>query len=165
MEIDLKGTVETFPFSENVEHFRAGDAALLATVQNRIFTGTWGFCPNSPEDIRYFFRLTQSKWQDILMIRENEKIIGYSWLHPVIKKERAVEKRKWKLHMFGIDPEFQAKGRGKKLLQTSLGYVRKKDGTSLEITIDSENTPAINLYKSAGFKVKSREYWYAKDLL
>ncbi|UCE40637.1 MAG: GNAT family N-acetyltransferase [Candidatus Aminicenantes bacterium] len=165
MEIDLTGFFQPVPVSMCIEHFRAGDAALLATVQNRIFTGSWGFCPNSPDDIRYFFRLTQSKWQDILMIRENERIVGYSWLHPVIREGKAIEKRKWRLHMFGIYTEFQGKGLGKKLFQTSLEYVRKREATSLELTVDSENTPAIHLYKSVGFKVKSRAFWYEKDLL
>jgi mycothiol synthase len=165
MAVDLTGSLDHISVSKPVEHFHAGDAALLATVQNRIFSGSWGFCPNSPDDIQYFFRLTQSKWQDILMIREAEKIVGYSWLHPVIKEGKAAEKRKWRLHMFGIDPEFQGKGWGKRLFHNSLKYVKNKDATSLELTVDSENTPAVHLYKSAGFMVKSREYWHAKDLL
>jgi mycothiol synthase len=165
MEKDLAGSFERVPAMIAVEHFHAGDSAMLATIQNRIFTGSWGFCPNSPEDIRYFFRLTQSKWQDILMIRENAKIIGYSWLHPVIKEGKEQEKRKWRLHMFGTDPEFQGKGWGKKLFQASQEHLRKKEATSLELTVDSENTPAIQLYKSFDFKVKSRDFWYEKELL
>jgi len=164
MELVFTGPHERIPFSVSIERFRAGDTALLATVQNRIFAGSWGFCPNSPEDIRYFFRLTQSKWQDILMIREDEKIIGYCWLHPVIREGRAIEKKKWRLHMFGIDPEFQGKGWGKKLFQAGLDHSRRRETSSLELTVDSENTPAIHLYKSAGFRVKSREFWYEKDL-
>jgi ribosomal protein S18 acetylase RimI-like enzyme len=165
MEKDLAGFVNRDPASIAVEHFRAGDSAMLATIQNRIFAGSWGFCPNSPEEIRYFFRLTQSKWQDILMIRENAKIIGYSWLHHVFKEGKDQEKRRWRLHMFGTDPEFQGKGWGKKLLQASLEHLWKRDATSLELTVDSENTPAIQLYKSAGFRVKYRDFWYEKDLL
>ena len=165
MEVDLTGSLERVPVSVAIEHFHAGDAALLATIQNRVFAGSWGFCPNSPDDIRYFFRLTQSKWQDILMIRENAKIIGYSWLHPVIKEGKAIEKRKWRLHMFGTDPEFQGKGWGKKLFLASLEHLRKREAISLELTVDSENTPALHLYKSAGFRVKSREFWYEKELL
>ncbi len=164
LELGLKGRLEKMPDSIAVEHFRAGDAALLATVQNRIFTGTWGFCPNSPEDILYFFRLTQSKWQDILLIRENAKIIGYCWLHPLIGEARAMEKKRWRLHMFGIDQEFQGKGWGKKLLQAGLVHLRKRDSSSVELTVDSENTPAVHLYKTAGFRVKSREYWFEKEL-
>ena len=164
MEAVLAGSYEKIPVSVPVEHFRAGDAALLATVQNRIFTGSWGFCPNSPDDIQYFFRLTQTKWQYILMIRENAKIIGYCWLHPVIREGKPIEKRKWRLHMFGIDPEFQGKGWGKKLLLACWEYLRKREVSSLELTVDSENTPAIQLYKSVGFRQKSREFWYEKNL-
>jgi mycothiol synthase len=66
--------------------------------------------------------------------------------------------------MFGIDPEFQGKGWGKKMFQASLDHLRKREASSMELTVDSENTPAINLYKSVGFQVKSRAFWYEKDL-
>lgn len=151
--------------SVSVGHFRAGDGALLTTLQNRVFSGSWGFSPNSPEDIRYFFRVTQSKWQDILLIREEEKIIGYCWFHPVTQEGRSSEKKRWRIHMFGIDPEYQGKGWGKKLFLIGLDYLRKKEASSVELTVDSENTPAFELYKSGGFRVKSREYWYEKELL
>jgi mycothiol synthase len=165
MEAVLTGSHEKISEPVPVEHFHAGDAALLTTVQNRIFTGSWGFCPNSPDDIRYYFRLTQSKWQDILLIRENAKIIGYCWLHPVIREGRPLEKRKWRLHMFGIDPEFQGKGWGKILFHACREHLRKREASSLELTVDNENTPAIQLYKSMGFRVKSREFWYEKILV
>lgn len=165
MEAVLSGTCEKSSDPFPLEHFHAGDAALLATVQNRIFMGSWGFSPNSPDDIRYFMRLTQTKWQDILLLRDNSKIIGYSWLHPVKKERGSTEKRKWRLHMFGIDPEFQGKGWGKKLFQASCEHVSKRDASAMELTVDSENTPAIQLYKYKGFRIKSREFWYEKDLL
>lgn len=165
METVISGSYEKISDPLSLEHFHAGDAALLATVQNRVFMGSWGFNPNSPDDIRYFMRLTQTKWQDILLIRDNSKIIGYSWLHPVMKEGRPAEKRKWRLHMFGVDPEFQGKGWGKKLFQSSCEHVRKRDASAMELTVDSENTPAVQLYKSEGFRIKSREFWYEKDLI
>jgi mycothiol synthase len=164
MELVLPKSHERIPFSVPFEHFRAGDSALLATVQNKIFSGSWGFCPNSPEDIRFFFRLTQSKWQDILMIREDAKIIGYGWLHPVIREGRSIDGKKWRLHMFGIDPEFQGKGWGKKLFQACLAHLRKKEALSMTLTVDNENTPAVELYKSFGFRLKSREFWHQKEV-
>lgn len=164
MEAVISGPCGGIPNTVSVEHFHAGDTALLATVQNRIFTGSWGFCPNSPDDIQYFLRLTQTKWQDILLIRENAKIIGYGWLHPVVRENRPIEKRKWRLHMFGIDPEFQGKGWGKIMFLVCWEHLRNRDASSLELTVDSENIPAVGLYKTFGFRVKSREFWYERDL-
>ncbi len=150
--------------SLEAEHFRAGDEALLATTQNRIFLGSWGFCPNSPEEIRYYLRLTGSKWQDILLIREDAKIIGYFWPHLLIKQGGTTGKKKWRIHMVGIDPEFQGKGWGKKLLASGLRQVKGRGATSVELTVDSENAPALSLYRSFGFKLKARHFWYEKPL-
>lgn len=150
--------------SAEVDHFRPGDEALLATTQNRIFFGSWGFCPNSPDEIKYYLRLTGSKWQDILLIRDEAKITAYFWPYLIVKQGTST-KKKWRIHMFGVDPEFQGKGWGKEILAAGLKHVRTRGATSVELTVDSENTPAITLYKSFGFKLKSRHFWYEKSLI
>jgi mycothiol synthase len=165
MEIDLSQTFPKISERTRIDHFRAGDVALLATTQNRIFTGSWGFCPNSPEEIRYYLRVTDSKWQDILLIQDETKIIGYFWPYTILEEERIGVKKKWRLHMFGIDPEFQGKGWGKKLLWAGLEYLKWKGARAVEITVDQENIPAVGLYKSFGFKMKRRDFWYEKLLL
>jgi mycothiol synthase len=147
--------------SADMEHFRPGDEALLATTQNKIFFGSWGFCPNSPEEIRYYLRLTGSKWQDILLIRDDEaRIKGYFWTHLVDKQRYTSQKKKWRIHMFGIDPDFQGRGWGKKIFAGGLKHVQRKGAKSVELTVDNENSPAVTLYKSFGFKLKSRHFWY-----
>ncbi len=151
--------------SVEVEHFRPGDEALLATTQNRIFFGSWGFCPNSPEEIRYYLRLTGSKWQDILLIRDEANITGYFWTHLIVKQGVAATKKKWRVHMFGVDPEFQGKGWGKKILAAGLKHLRTRGAISVGLTVDSENSPAIALYRSFGFKMRSRHFWYEKPLI
>lgn len=147
-----------------VEHFRPGDEALLATTQNRIFFGSWGFCPNSPEEIRYYLRLTGSKWQDILLIRDNAKIKGYFWPHLIVQKRATTTKKKWRVHMFGVDPEFQGEGWGRRILAAGLKHLRTRGATSVGLTVDSENSPAITLYRTFGFRLKSRHFWYEKPL-
>lgn len=165
MEVDLTQPLKRSGEKIDVEHFRAGDVALLTTTQNRIFKGTWGFCPNSPEDIRYYLRVTDSRWQDILLIRDEAKIMGYFWPYTVLEEERIGMKNRWRVHMFGIDPEFQGKGWGKKLVSAGLEYLKRKGARAVELTVDQENVPAVELYKSFGFKTKRRDFWYEKPLL
>jgi len=151
--------------SGEVDHFRPGDEALLATTQNRVFFGSWGFCPNSPDEIRYYLRHTGSKWQDILLIRDEAKITAYFWPHLVVKLGGTSIKKKWRIHKFGVDPEFQGRGWGKKVLAAGLKHVRKRGATSVELTVDSENTPVLTLMRAFGFKLKSRHFWYEKPLM
>jgi ribosomal protein S18 acetylase RimI-like enzyme len=150
--------------SGEVDHFRPGDEALLAFTQNRVFLGSWGFCPNSPDEIRYYLRLTGSKWQDILLIRDDAKITAYFWPYWIIKRRESSGKKKWRIHMFGVDPEFQGKGWGKKILAAGLKHVRNRGASSIELTVNSENSPALTLCRAFGFKMKSRHFWYEKLL-
>lgn len=156
---------ESLIASVEVEHFRPGDEAMLATTQNRIFLRSWGFCPNSPDEIRYYLRLTGSKWQDILLIRHDAKITAYFWPHLIIKQGGTTTKKKWCIHMFGVDPEFQGRGWGKKILAAGLKHVKNRGATSVELTVDSENSPALTLCRAFGFKLKARKFWYEKPLM
>lgn len=148
-----------------VTHFRAGDEPLLATVQNRVFSGSWGFCPNSPDDIRYYIRLTESKWQDILTIKQEERVAGYLWCHRTMSASASRIRQRWRIHMFGIDPDFQGKGWGRRLLVAGLDHIRKRGGSVVELTVDQENTPARSLYASLGFVQRARHFWYEKRLV
>jgi ribosomal protein S18 acetylase RimI-like enzyme len=164
LELNLTKDLTTAgPFHlDELSHFRPGDEALLATTQNKIFSGSWGFCPNSPEEIRYFFLLTNSKWPDILFLKETSNIVGYFWPHPVQMPGHIVQKNRWRIHMFGINPEYQGKGWGKKIFASGLNDLKKKGAVLTEISVDSENTPALALYRSFGFKLKARDFWYEK---
>jgi len=59
---------------------------------------------------------------------------------------------------FGITPEFQGKGLGKKLFAYSLKELIKEDEnvTEVELAVTIENIVAYNLYKKLGFEEKSR---------
>jgi len=164
IRLEASGARPEVPPSSGNEHLRAGDEALLATIQNRAFTGTWGFCPNSPEDIRYFMRLTGSKWQDILVRREGLKVLGYIWMHPCTGKVPGTARGKWRIHMFGIDPDHQGKGWGRELLAAAVHHMKRKGAVRVELTVDRENLPAVSLYSAFGFEARARLFFYEKSL-
>ena len=45
------------PQGYSVRTFKNGDAPLLTQMQNDAFTGSWGFCPNTAEQIEYRVRM------------------------------------------------------------------------------------------------------------
>jgi mycothiol synthase len=145
-----------------VEYFNEGDEPLLAELQNRIFTGSWGFSPNSAEEIEYYLDFTQSRVSDVLLLKNETEKIGYLWAHPSVASETV--KKKGRIHMFGITPEFQGKGLGKKLLSIGLERLREQEYKTVDLTVDEDNRPAFVLYKSLGFKEKYTSLWYEKSL-
>jgi mycothiol synthase len=161
---DLKDPLlrNKYPEIGRVSHFKEGDEPLLAELQNRIFTGSWGFSPNSAEEIKYYLNLTQCRVSDVLLLKEKSEVIGYLWAHQSLASDS--ERKKGRIHMFGTIPEFQGKGLGKKLLRIGLEDLRDKGYSTVELTVDEENHPAFALYDSLGFREKFSSIWYEKSL-
>ncbi len=145
-----------------VTYFNEGDESLLAELQNRIFTGSWGFSPNSAEEIEYYLGLTQCRMNDVLLLKDGNDLIGYLWAHPSVGED--FMSKKARIHMFGIVPEYQGKGWGKRLLRTGLAILRDKKYKTVELTVDEVNRPACSLYESLGFREKFTSLWYEKSL-
>ncbi len=145
-----------------VTYFNEGDEPLLASLQNRIFTGSWGFSPNSAEEIEYYLDLTQCRVSDVLLLKDGENLIGYLWAHPSIGGD--IAPKKGRIHMFGISPEFQGRGLGRKLMRIGLEDMRNKAFKSVKLTVDEANRPAVALYTSLGFEEKFTSLWYEKTL-
>lgn len=164
LERDLEEPLisDKVPEMGDVTHFNEGDERLLAEIQNRIFAGSWGFSPNSAEEIEHYLGLTQSRMSDVLLLKDGKNLIGYLWAHPSVWGDST--HKKVRIHMFGIVPEYQGKGFGKKLLSVGLRDLRDKGNKTVELTVDEANRPACALYESLGFKEKFTRLWYEKSV-
>lgn len=58
------------------------------------------------------------------------------------------------LGSFTIKKDFQGKGFGKKILEDIKAYLSRQHKIRIELTVDLNNTPAITLYKKAGFEIE-----------
>ena len=150
--------------SSQIDHFRKGDEAKLAEIQNQIFTGSWGFCPNTADDIRYYLELTRSELEDILLINERSEIVGYLWpyVHPAIG--HTSEKARGFIHMYGIRQGYRNKGLGRKLLYAGHAYLMRRGAETAELNVDEDNTQAYSLYQTCGYRISAKKFWYEKKL-
>ncbi|MBN1225344.1 MAG: GNAT family N-acetyltransferase [Candidatus Aminicenantes bacterium] len=142
--------------------FAAGDDAYLQKLQNGIFSGSWGFCPNTVEEIEYYLALTATKIEDILLLREKDDLLGYSWAHESLASGDTLKTAR--IHMFGIKKKFRGRGLGRKLLNLSLDALQSLGFRTVELTVDAQNKPACALYAALGFRVQSRCLWFEKQL-
>ncbi|MEG0295630.1 MAG: GNAT family N-acetyltransferase [Clostridium sp.] len=55
----------------------------------------------------------------------------------------------------GLCKASQGKGYGRRLLETAIDFLNKKDAKKINLTVIEENQRAYNMYKSRGFKVES----------
>ncbi|MFC2068169.1 GNAT family N-acetyltransferase [Chloroflexota bacterium] len=143
-------------------HFQRGDEEKLTQIQNRSFAGTWGYNPNTVEEINYLVNLTNFSPEDIVLAWDGAKFIGYCWTRTVCKADS--EERIGQVLMLGVNPDYQCRGVGKGVLLAGLSHMKDKGLQFVELTLDNKNKAAYNLYLSVGFKIQTSSLWYEKRI-
>ncbi len=131
------------------------DAQAVTDVQNTAFTGSWGYAPNTPAEIAYrMFELPDLRPDPVVLLEEDGALVGYCWCH------REAEDAPGIVGMVGVLPGRQGKGLGRAVTGAGMDALLELGSPSLEITVDSENPPAIRVYESLGFVLDWRSFWY-----
>lgn len=141
-----------------------GEEEMLKKIQNRSFEGTWGFNPNTNEEIVYQLNLGGGSLEDVVITFLEDRPVGYCWARINAEENAARRRKKGQIHMLGVDPDHRKKKIGKHVLITGLSYLKDKGIDVVELTTDSENEAARRLYYSMGFKEQSVTNWYEKGL-
>ena len=133
-----------------------GDAETLTDIQNASFGGSWGFAPNTPQEIAYRADMSVTSHDGIIFLCQGETVCGYCWTY--LMGDAA--KRVGIIFMIGIHPEFRRQRLGKPLLAAGLEYLGNLGVDHVELEVDGANTPAIRLYYSLGFTKISESHWF-----
>ena len=143
-------------------HLQTGEEDKLTQIQNRSFAGTWGYNPNTVEEIIYRTNLINSSPEDVILACDRDKVVGYCWTRITYEAETATSERKGQIRMLGVDPDYRGRGIGKRVLLAGLAYLKSKGLQVVELTVDSRNKAACALYRSVGCKVWASSLWYEK---
>ena len=148
------------PDGFSVRSFQPGDAALLAEVQNSAFAASWGFCPNTAEQIEYRTSMANTSPQGILFLNHGEQTAGYCWtcLVPVQGSLRGV------IGMIGVVPDYRGKGVSRAILTAGMEHLRSLDVADIALEVDSTNTPGVRLYTSVGLEKVGEIHWFERGL-
>ena len=131
------------------------DAPAVTDVQNTAFTGSWGYAPNTPEEIAYrIFDLPDLRPDPVVLLEEAGALVGYCWCH------REAEDAPGIVGMVGVLPGRQGQGLGRAVTGAGMDALLELGAPGLEITVDSENPPAIRVYEGLGFVLDWRSFWY-----
>ena len=145
-------------------HLQPGEEDKLTLIQNRCFTGTWGYNPNTTADIVHHLNSGRRSPEDVALICGNDKPVAYCWT--IIYPENGVGrgKKSGRIYMIGVDPDFRGKGIGRVALLAGLSRLKAKGVQVVDLTVDSENITAFALYQSIGFRVWTSSLWYEKSI-
>ena len=146
-------------------NLRPGEEDQLTAIQNRAFTGTWGFNPNTREEIAYRIHSSTCSPEDVIMVYRQDRPIAYCWTRIFHEGSRDGGVSRGEIHMLGVDPEYRKQSIGKNVLLAGLHHLEDKGVKLVELTADSEMPAALALYESAGFEKYMRTEWYEKKLI
>jgi mycothiol synthase len=136
-----------------------GDVPALAALQNAAFTGSWGYCPNTADEIDYrVFDLPNDAPDGVVLLHEGAELVGYCWTHREALGEPGI------VGMVGVLPERQGQGLGRIATAAGIDHLIDIGAAPIEITVDGENTPAVRLYEHLGFEQRWRSVWFEKKL-
>ena len=143
------------PAGFTVRAFRPGDAGLLTEVQNSAFAASWGFCPNTVEQIEYRSSMTNTSHDGIFFLMDRERAAGYCWtcLVPVNGFIRGM------IGMIGVVPDYRGKGISSSILVAGMKSLQSQNVADIGLQVDNSNTPGVRLYTSIGFQKVGELYW------
>jgi len=143
---------------------RRGEEDQLVQIQNRSFANTWGYSPNTIEEVVYRASLPNCSPEDVVLACDGDQPIGYCWTRINPGDNEAISRTKGRIYMLGVDPDYRGKGVGRQVLLAGLSHLKDRGIRTVELTVDSENKAACSLYRSAGFEVYTSSLWYEKVL-
>ena len=144
-----------------VRPFRLGqDEETLTSLQNEAFGQNWGFSPNTVEQISARVRLSRCDPEGIVFVVEGDRVAGYNW---TLRESNEAGSTGW-VSMTGVHSEYRGKGLGTAVVLAGMEYLRGEGVEGIELEVDSDNTPARELYLKLGYRTVSQTLWYEKRL-
>ena len=139
--------------------FRLGqDEAVLTELQNASFGKHWGFCPNTVDEIRARVRMNITDPDGIIFVMDGSRPAGYNW---TLRYENSHGKI-GVVSMTGVHPSYRGNGLGTAVVVSGMRYLKDQGVDAIELEVDSENTPARELYLKLGYRQVSRSVWYER---
>ena len=115
------------------------DAARCAELEAMLFGG------DDPWPESAFLRELAGPYGHYVAARVGETLVGYAGIFRLGR----IPPFEYEIHTIGVDPEFQGRGIGRRMLTELLDVAGPHAVVHLEVRTDNE--PAIALYKASGF--------------
>ena len=143
----------------SLKPFRLGeDEAMLTELQNSAFGQHWGFCPNTIEETAARVRISNTDPDGIIFVMDGDRPAGYNW---TLMNENRFGKVGF-VSMTGVHPEYRGNGLGTAVVVTGMEYLKDQGVDAIELEVDSENTPARELYLKLGYRQVHHSVWFER---
>jgi mycothiol synthase len=164
MTLELKpGSIPQLKHADvSFRPLQPGAEAEFTKLQNLVFGGSWGFCPNTTSEIVQLLNTLGNGHDSVVLTYHGDIPVGYCWTARKFGTDTQDAAPAGRIHMMGVAPEFRGRGLGKHVLNSGLKHLADKGIQSVELTTDCENQAACSLYEASGFKHTETTLWYEK---
>ncbi|MBI2867447.1 MAG: GNAT family N-acetyltransferase [Chloroflexi bacterium] len=135
---------------------RQGEEAALTELQNAAFSKSWGFNPNTVDEIAYRLRMTGCSHEGARLVVRDDVPVAYCWTGIL----GVGESRRGVVWMIGVHPRYRGLGFGRAALAAGVSYLKEQGVACVDLTVDEDNTSAVRLYHSSSFNEIGQVWWY-----
>ena len=148
---------EDLPDGFTLRPFRPGlDSQRLTDIQNAAFSDSWGFSPNTVEQIEARIASKSTTPEGILFVTHGDDVAAYNWTicpaGPGGKLGR--------IAMTGVHPAYRRMRLSRPTVLAGMRWLASRGVEVIELEMDSSNLSAARVYESLGFEKVSDTVWF-----
>ena len=148
---------EDLPDGFALRSFRTGhDPQRLTDIQNAAFGDSWGFSPNTVEQIEARLASKSTTPEGILFITHGDDIASYNWT----VRPAGPGGKLGRIAMTGVHPDFRGMGLSRPTILAGMRWLASQGVEVIELEMDSSNLSAARVYESLGFEKVSDTVWF-----
>jgi len=139
---------------------RNRDEEAITQLQNASFAASWGFCPNTVDEIEARLRLKTCDPDGVIFATHGDRMAGYNWTFKAIGPGSSIG---W-IGMTGVHPEYRGYGLGKVVALAGMEFLTAQGVRLIELEVDEQNDAAKDIYLSIGFVTAQERPWYERSI-
>lgn len=149
------------PNGFGLRSFRVGqDAERLTDIQNAAFADSWGFSPNTVEQIEVRVASKSTTPEGILFVTAGDEIVAYNWT----VRSAGAGGELGRIAMTGVHPDYRGRGLSRPAVLAGMQWMVSQGVQSIELEMDLANVRAGKVYESLGFGTVANTVWYELGL-
>ncbi len=148
---------EDLPNGFALRSFRIGhDTQRLADIQNAAFGDSWGFSPNTVEQIEARLASKSTIPEGILFVTHGHDIAAYNWT----TRAAGPGGKLGRIAMTGVHPDYRGMGLSRPTVLAGMRWLASQGVELIELEMDSSNLSAARVYESLGFEKVADTVWF-----
>lgn len=137
--------------------FRPGlDTQRLTDIQNAAFSDSWGFSPNTVEQIDARLASKSTTPEGILFITHGDNVAAYNWT----ARPAGPSGKLGRIAMTGVHPAYRRMGLSRPTILAGMRWLASQGVEVIELEMDSSNLSAARVYESLGFEKVADTVWF-----